>query len=469
MNYIAFCVIALLATVNVNAQVLVAKVNFGSCPKCQVPLSLLSPASNQIPTYLALPSDSRSDSVELEEAYGIRSKGIIVLYNDALYDFLPDKHQSTLFLLDATGHIVWKKSLLELNQGDVSAGNSLYLKSYAYKKKGTEINYIKYNKRFAFDLVLGKLSIYGYEDTSVYKMTEKDQQVAMKKSGQKQEEMTDEAKAFFALNKQYRPSFVSFYPLSTDEVFLMGRYYMAERKGENTTIIPQNALFYHKNRKAVEVYPISTKNLPEGYSFDPSNFIMPNRQTILMPFFIAQEMPFRKPAKFAGMFVLKNGIYEFQQQLGLELPDVYKTNFGYNLVSFRIADYPFLMMPFGTDIYDVQTSKAIRMPFLHRVDYGNITPQDLVERGNEAVPFRNVDLVYDNKRNLIYIVSQYQKKYYLCILEASTWKARQIIQLNRYIPSIDESDHIFVSREADALYTENKWGYVYGFPISIMR
>lgn len=451
------------------AQILIVKADLGSCPKCQIPLSLLRPSTNEIPTYILLPEDLKDASNEIEQMYGLRKMGFVTLYDDEIASKFVASSVPYLYLLDATGNILWKKPLLEITGDEIIKGNKLYAEAHVFRNSETQINKILYNKLYSFDYVLHRLKVHMIGDTLTYKMTDSDKLLAMKKSGLKQAKLSSEAQAFFSINKQFNPSFIGYYPFTSEEVFLMGRYYLASAVDTNTVIAPKNAIFHYKGIRLVKVSPISDVNLIPGYAMDPANFIIVDTQTLLLQFTISQQIPLKRPAKFIGLFRLINGSYVFDRQLDIELPSVYKSNFGYNLISFSASSYPFLAMPFGLEIYNLKNQKTIRVTFPKEVDYSEVNINTLIEVGDKDVPYKNLSLDYDESTNTIYLINYYLNNHYLQLINPESGEVKAVIQLNGLIPGLSKSKYIAVNAKSKVLYVEGKSKMVYGYPLFILK
>lgn len=250
----------------------------------------------------------------------------------------------------------------------------------------------------------------------------------------------------------------------------MGQYYLAIRDGENTTIAPQNVLFRYDSKKLQETYPISLKNLPPVYSFDASSMILPDDTTLLLPFFTETQLPFKGPGRFIGVFKLHKGRFEYERQLNLELPDVYKNNLGTNIVSFQKCSYPYLVLPFGKEIYNLKTGKMSHMPFPKLVDYGTINAQDLLDKGDQIIPFKNVAIAYNKENHYIYLINKYKGEYFLQIINEADGDSVKVVKLNKFIPSIDRSSYIAIElNNEEAIYTVNEENLIYGYPMSILN
>jgi hypothetical protein len=440
-----------------NAQVLLIHMNFGDCDKCSLNLEQLK--FSNIPAYIVLDEGLVSDRSDIEERYGFEKMGFKTIFSNELHQKIKS-NSSTVYLLGVHGDILFQQSLFNLQQEDIERVKHLQEGQYYFLSQKKYMTNIKEGKIVDYFSALNSYTVTSEKDTIIYKLSDKDISKALElvfKDGK-----TNQTKytALYSKKPFLKPNFIA-HSAHKGYAYLLAKFHYENIQGRDTMISYKHAMFKYKDKKLENVYQF---NLPplDTTALDDIYFAIKDENSFLFCYYPERQPKPGRYNPFIGEFILKENKISFNRWLNIDLPEVYKSEIGYNYMSFRMVEYPYCIFNLATEVIDLEQEESHKYNLPVALDFSTLKNDGIRQLSNQQ-------LYYHKKNSMIYIMGKVHGKWKLMTVSTQTWKLVDYIDLTNKIPSIgDDTRFLHIDPLKEIFYAPDENGFVKGYPLAIV-
>lgn len=464
MKKIVLIIFLVVITYVSNAQVLLININLGDCPKCQLPLSQLKQLNDKIPSYIVLSEKLYVDRVEINDQFEYRKLGYNTIFADNILQNLNHPVEAFVTLVDKTNKVIWEKPLIAIDQNDIQQILKLY-NSLGLKHNNDDVLRVHNDKFYNYNSAINKIMVFNDKDTISYRIGNKEGTELIKLIGKKIDEKL--YTSLISENPQFKPSYVNYYKDGDGPLSIMSRYYVPEKVGNDTLVEQRSALYVYKDKRQYDIFPIVAPRDINNFTIANYSYLLKNDSILIINAYEHQRPPLKNCAQFISVFKLRNNKFVYDTQLQMCLPDVYKKKLGYNFISFMSLDYPYMILPLGKEIYNINSGEVRTISFSKEVKYEDISLDALAS--NKKNPVMNVYLKHSSSKNQIFIVNQIDFKTYLHIYNSKTYERLLSSELEEFIPNIKKFGIIDIDDKNNWLCYLDKNDQIRYVPLGIIN
>ncbi len=468
-----------------NAQVIFIKPNLGNCVKCALKLqSYFDVKRTRIPTFLVFGTSATSDSTEIETSLQNRQMGARLIFSDKMLRQF--KGESDVLYINSNGEVLFQKKLFVITEADLRAMIDAYKEDYRFLSVPSKSYKVDGDQMLAVDKQVGSAILFAGKDTFLYKVNEEMHgriKVEINKIypdlfGATERFLVEEPKSKLLI-KLPKGSF----SLHGDDVYLSATVsYMDSVDSENLDLRKVYVLLRF-NRDICNIYPINLPYLVPS-EFRPKDYSLPDSMantfyggrvctvkddsTFIFTFTGAQNPKPRQMNRFLAEFKLRNGVLEYDRQLDVDLPELYKqSNIAYPdpytyTSQFRI-DYPYYTTAIYPSLIDLSTEKSYTYPL--PFNYG---VPDTAKLDIETSLLQNFYVYKDLKRKYVYILSLINGRLSLQVLQVDkSVVLKKIVDLQDFGILNKPTNYFQIVAEKNMVYAADAEGYVRGYPLGL--
>jgi hypothetical protein len=468
-----------------TAQVILIKPNLGDCLKCALKMGQdFNSKQTGIPTYLVFSSSAIADSAEIEQSLQYKEKGMHLAFSDKLLQYF--KNDNNVAYINAAGQVLVQKKLFLVVDSDIKAMRDDYEENFRFYCSPSKVYKFSDENLLAVDGQMNSATLFTGKDTFTLKVTDALYNKIRRSVKAFYPGLFDETERYLAEKPEdkflLKPS-IGNYTLHGDNAYLTVRVAYLDSVNSETLDLRKVNVLLRFHRDSCYIYNIFIPYLVDRQYFPkdrkipdrlPNTFYgrtctIKNDSTII---FTIADSKNPKPGQlnhFLAEFKIRNGVVEYDRQLNIDLPEVYKqSNIAYpdpyTYTSQYRIDYPYFTTAIYPSLIDLSAEKSYdyTVPFTVKVP-------DSAKLELETSPLQNYYIYKDLKRSNAYILCRINGRMSLQVLSlVKNVALMKIIDLKEFGILNQPTDFFQIIPAKNIVYAADGNGYVRTYPLELL-
>lgn len=344
------------------AQCFILKVSFDDCQSCRGILTSFDPQKTGLPAYVVFPTKSLSDSSEIQFLGRFEQSGMKAIYDDSWYNKMKDC-KSCVVGLNKHGKIAYNSLLSELRIDSFQE----YIANNKSTKMDKHVQFFEQRDtiKYVFDIGLGSLKIINNNNGDLIgKIRSSDMNLGLLGAKMSGGERFKFQKYGFALNRgssELAAKFKSFQIAPNGDIFMSYQYHNTPDSLTNNITDEICIVQYSSLGQFKDIFLVRQKKDMVLYDF---SFLLENSKSIYIN--ACSSEGFQKDLEsgikrinYIAHFLLKNGIFEFEKFVPLDIPYIHKTKYFENDLSSNLSCFPYVANYLSNEVYDIYSGRKM--------------------------------------------------------------------------------------------------------------